>query len=381
MEDNKINLKNNNIDVKLMIYFVYTLGGEKRVEYSVSVSVDYRKILIDPFNPRFNGELEGFTQEEIMNYIKQGKDYKELLKSMKKGIRWINLIVVRPICDVDNETKKKLNVLNIGQYDYIAIEGNTRLACMHDSSLEKESNNIPVTIFKLEENERNNAEIFKNYELEIMYIQGQANILKVKDWKDMTKCKHIYNTFLKRKAKEGSEKTSEIISDLAGRFSGKTNDVKKALIRCIILNTFNIFGYKINEKCWGYLEVVETNEGKSYMGLNEEYELCSDMDEVTYNIIYNRYKDFYERMTDAQNRNINSKTFRQKFKKGVIKNSSINTPLKSESNSTYVHTHTGNKKENRNDKSSKNNKRDRNTNNFDKNQNKKIILEKIDEEY
>ncbi|MCS6132613.1 hypothetical protein DWV13_13395 [Clostridium botulinum] len=121
------------------------------------------------------------------------------MSQWKKSIRWINLIVVRPIKDLDKITRKKLNIPNIDDYEYIVIEGNTRLTYLYDCGEPKGIKYSPLSIFKLEDYERNDDSKREEYNLEIMYIQGQANILKVKDWNDKPKCNHVYKTFIKRR--------------------------------------------------------------------------------------------------------------------------------------------------------------------------------------
>ncbi|MCS6132612.1 hypothetical protein DWV13_13390 [Clostridium botulinum] len=54
------------------------------MHYEIVNEVDYKKVLLDPFNPRFDGELEEMTQIEILEHIKKGDDYKELRESMEK---------------------------------------------------------------------------------------------------------------------------------------------------------------------------------------------------------------------------------------------------------------------------------------------------------
>lgn len=297
------------------------------MEYEVLKELDYRKILLDPFNPRFDGELEGMTQSQIIERIKKDSDYKELIESMKRSIRWINLIVIRPIDDLDANVKENLNVPDINKYKYIVIEGNTRLACLHDDDLTKKSNNIPVSIFKLGDEEKKDDLKRDEYNLEIMYIQGQANILKVKDWNDKPKCQHVYRTFIERKKLNNSEKTTEIINDLAKRFSGKVSDIKKALVRCSIVRKFESIGYKIDEKDWSYLEAIETKVGNTYMGLNADYEFDSNLDPKNQKILLERYEKFYNLVQKYKGENLNSKKFRDYFRKNYLNKPNENIPL------------------------------------------------------
>ncbi|BBK76432.1 MULTISPECIES: hypothetical protein [Clostridium] len=334
--------------------------------YDVDKKIDYREILLDPFNPRFDGKLKKMTQRQIIEHIKKGNDYKELLESMKKGIRWINLIVIRPIDDLDLETKEKINISDISKYKYIVIEGNTRLACLYDHTLEKESNNIPVSIFRLSDNEKNDSFKRKEYNLEIMYIQGQANILKVKDWNEKPKCEHVYRTFIERRKLNNSEKVSKIIKDLAERFSGNSKDIKKALVRCSIVRKFQSFGYKIDEKDWSYLEAVETGEGNSYMGLNDMYEFDSNLTEKSQKILRDRYEEYYNLVQDYKSQNKNSKKFRNEFKKKYLKDTNINIPLESTTPTKIIIEDSNEKNDN------KKNKKNVSSDDFIKNQNKNI---------
>lgn len=348
------------------------------MEYEVLKEIDYRKILLDPFNPRFDGELEHMTQRQIIEYIKKGNDYKELIESMKRSIRWINLIVIRPIDDLDPSVKEKINVPNIDKYKYIVIEGNTRLACLHNHDLIKKSNNIPVSIFKLSNDEKKDDLKREKYNLEIMYIQGQANILKVKDWNDKPKCQHVYKTFIERRKLNNSERTIEIINDLAKRFSGKVSDIKKALVRCSIVKKFESIGYKIDEKDWPYLEAIETKAGNSYMGLNDDYEFNSNLDKINENILLDRYEKFYQLVQDYKRKNLNSKKFRDFFRKEYVNNLDENTPLNFTKTTKSTSENNDYSNNNSNNKDKEHDKND-GGNDFKKNKDK--IFTKINNEY
>ena len=349
------------------------------MHYEIVNEVDYKKVLLDPFNPRFDGELEEMTQIEILEHIKKGDDYKELRESMEKSIRWINLIVVRPIKDLDKITRKKLNIPNIDDYEYIVIEGNTRLTYLYDCGEQKGIKYSPLSIFKLEDYERDDDSKREEYNLEIMYIQGQANILKVKDWNDKPKCNHVYKTFIKRRKHNESESTSAIISDLAKRYSGKVGDIRKALVRCSIVRKYESFGYKLDEKDWAYLEAVETKAGNIYMGLNDDYEFNSCLDKKSYDILFERYCKFYDMIQEFKGKKENSKKFRNFFRENYLKNNSEDIELtgrkktlsKTEKKSTKGNRKSNNEVNNKNGASS----------DFEENKNNKEIMSKIRDEY
>lgn len=81
----------------------------------VSDEIRIGEILLDPYNPRFL-DVESLNQSELQKKIMKTGDAKELLNSMKLGIKWVNRIVIRKIETLtDNEKAeiKKLKIINI----------------------------------------------------------------------------------------------------------------------------------------------------------------------------------------------------------------------------------------------------------------------------
>ena len=58
--------------------------------------IELRKIMIDPYNPRFVNEKK-MSQESLVSDMLQSAQSKELLKSMKQDIKWVNRIVLQKV--------------------------------------------------------------------------------------------------------------------------------------------------------------------------------------------------------------------------------------------------------------------------------------------
>src|SRR5690606_2216873 len=106
------------------------------------LEIELNKIMIDPFNPRFVNE-KLLTQESLVNEMLQSAQSKELLKSMQQDIKWVNRIVVQKI-----ETHHKSEKLEKykSDYEYIVVEGNTRISCLKSGKISDydENTNIPI---------------------------------------------------------------------------------------------------------------------------------------------------------------------------------------------------------------------------------------------
>ncbi|QQR97513.1 MAG: hypothetical protein IPK18_11710 [Sphingobacteriales bacterium] len=117
----------------------------------IPFEIELNKIIIDPFNPRFVNEKK-VSQETMISEMLQSSQSKELLKSMQQDIKWVNRIVLQKIeTHQYSENLKKTNQ----EYEYVVIEGNTRVACLKSGSIEgyNQSILIPVLLAEKEENE------------------------------------------------------------------------------------------------------------------------------------------------------------------------------------------------------------------------------------
>jgi hypothetical protein len=88
----------------------------------------------------------------MISEMLQSSQSKELLKSMQQDIKWVNRIVLQKIeTHQYSENLKKTNQ----EYEYVVIEGNTRVACLKSGSIEgyNQSILIPVLLAEKEENE------------------------------------------------------------------------------------------------------------------------------------------------------------------------------------------------------------------------------------
>jgi len=297
------------------------------MKFTYGNEVDYNEIMLDPYNPRFNGEMKRKSQSEILHYIQHnrvsGEDYIELFRAMKNGIRWMSFITIRPLKDLDKEMLETLELSETEkeQYKYIVIEGNTRLACLKSGEF-SDVQYIPVTIFELEEGDINNIETMQKYALEILYIQAQNNITRVKEWGNVAFCYHIYNTFNSRRKFNPEERIEDVVNNLAERFTGKVQDIKKAIIRCEYVESIQkITGEVFDEKLWAYLEALESPAARTHNGMDLIFQ--NNCNEVNYSKTYqDNMVEFYElaseksRLSKEQG-GINSKDFRKYYREYI----------------------------------------------------------------
>lgn len=266
------------------------------------------KILFDEDNPRFLTKLSG-GQSGILTYLTSTKEYKSLIKSMKKEIKWINRIVVKPIDD-----------------KYIVVEGNHRLACLKSGDITTitENTEIPVLIAVKEDNESEYA-----YQKELKVIQGIANVLVVNEWSAEAKARHIYERFIEAKTCNPNSTNSSIIKDIAESLSSSTQSCKKSINQYLFYKRISECDCNtLREHQFSYLEGVCYNPTtRSYFGFNDNLlnfswsldELENSIDEDRTNEI-EKFKERLELipqliLTD----NIKATDFRNKFPKLINK--------------------------------------------------------------
>ncbi|WP_461202811.1 hypothetical protein [Anoxybacillus sp. TBDG-1] len=230
----------------------------------VNKNIKIGDILLDPFNPRFGEEAFFDTQEGVKKKIFKSKAAKELLTSMKQNIKWVNRIVVR---EVDTLPDEKKSHFDSEDAKYIAVEGNSRLACLKSGEIEGYSidTEIPVLLAVKEENES-----FEEYETELKVTQGIANVMVVKEWSDISKAKHLYELCVS-KIKYENKNFATVIRETAYELGMSSSDVRKSVLRYTFYREINNISDTIPDKYWGYLEGLDKNkELRAFFGLLED---------------------------------------------------------------------------------------------------------------
>lgn len=281
-------------------------------------------IALDPNNPR-DVSFKNKSQDDILQLTLGRAGTKELLKSMNECIRWVNKIVV--VC-YDNykemfpETKLKKE-----EYNYVAVEGNTRLSCLKSNLIKtfNPSETIPVI-----EAVREIGESITSFKESILVTQGIANVMVVKEWSDLAKLKHIYDMYclkLLNAQTKNTETIKKIIKSLSEELGMKREDVRKAVLRYTIYSKISDEIEDIPEDKLGYLEAFEINaDTRSFIGLNDDYTWDEDKAEDVLDILPDLMKNAYTH-------NENAKTFRNNFRdyieecnqKGIIRQDIIDS--------------------------------------------------------
>lgn len=218
------------------------------------------EIMIDPNNPRFPEGHKNKDQNDIIELALNDKSAKELLNSLNTCVRWVNKIVVMKTVDY-SKTHKDLN-----KFKYIAVEGNTRLACLKSGNVSNynKSSKIPILIAEKEVNES-----VDQYQDAILITQGIANVMVVKEWDQIAKAKHIYNLF-ESKNKLG-ENLNAIISQISTELGMKKPECKKHIQRYTIFKKIDDEDRTLDKSEWGYLEAFDVNPAtRNFIGLSED---------------------------------------------------------------------------------------------------------------
>lgn len=229
--------------------------GGRCVMKLISDEIRIGEILLDPYNPRFL-DVDSLNQMELQKKILKTGDAKELLNSMKLGIKWVNRIVVRKIETLtDNE---KSQIKEVEDYKYIVVEGNNRLACLKDKEMDEFVNMdlpIPVLIAIKEENESQAV-----YESELRLTQGIANVMVVKQWKPIAKARHIYKLYEDKKQFSSTKTMNQILKDISEELGVKLAEVRTAVVRYKFYDEIAKESDTLNENDWQYIEAIDTNE-------------------------------------------------------------------------------------------------------------------------
>lgn len=225
----------------------------------VETKLTLDQIMIDPNNPRFSNGHHNKSQNDIIEIALDNKSSKELLNSLNTCVRWVNKIVVMKTSDYNKQHK------DLEKFDYIAVEGNTRLACLKSGEVSgyDRSSEIPVLIAEKENNELENE-----YQDAILITQGIANVMVVKQWDQIAKAKHIYNLYTS-KLNLGCN-LNDIITQISKELGMKKAECKKHIQRYSIFSKVAEEDRKLSSSEWGYLEAFDVNPNtRSFVGLNE----------------------------------------------------------------------------------------------------------------
>lgn len=271
----------------------------------VDISLTIDKIALDPNNPRDN-IFKNKSQDDILQLTLGRPGTRELLRSMNECIRWVNKIVV--VCfdtykEMFPDTKLKKE-----EYNYIAVEGNTRLSCLKSNRLNTFNSNDEVPVV---EAVREVGEPITSFMESILITQGIANVMVVKQWSDIAKAKHIFDMYklkMSNSQTKNADAIKKIISSVSEELGMKHDVVRKAIQRYTIYSKIQEDVEDIPEEKWGYLEAFEINaDTRSFIGLNEDYTWDEDKAEDVLSILPNL-------INNAFTHNENAKMFRDNFR-------------------------------------------------------------------
>jgi len=259
-------------------------------------------IMIDPNNPRFPSGHDNRSQNDIIEIALDDKSSKELLNSLNTCVRWVNKIVIMKTADYNKKHK------DLEDYEYIAVEGNTRLACLKSGRVEgyDQNSEIPVLIAVKENNELENT-----FQDSILITQGIANVMVVKQWDQIAKAKHIYNLYLS-KINLG-EKLHNIITQISRELGMKKVECKKHIQRYSIFKKVDEEDRTLTSSEWGFLEAFDVNPNtRSFTGLSEDLIWDDQKSEELIPLIG-------DLINTATREGVNTKDFRNYIKK-IIEN-------------------------------------------------------------
>jgi hypothetical protein len=276
-----------------------------------SENVKICEIMIDPYNPRFSGQYANLSQEELLAKVWADGPTKELLASMEIGLKWVNNIVVRRVASLPVEKRKSIK--EVDKYNYIIIEGNTRLACLKHERMQKiilENEEIPVLVAK------NNGSSEKEFENDIRLIQAMSNVMVVKEWGEIAKFRHIYQLYLGQRELSPNLKFRDIVKIIKNCTSGKETDVKTAIFRCKLADEISKESTDLKDWEWGYLEAFGNNETtRKTVGINKEYSFeWEENQDFETGAILNLINMIPDMIKSAKKEGINTKDFRDKYR-------------------------------------------------------------------
>lgn len=236
-----------------------------------------KEIMLDIVNPRL-GKKVNYTQEDLAAHLQGGAKSKELLASMKSGLTWVNKIAVVDVNEISTSEEKIYKDYDKNfkkKYKYIAIEGNTRLACLLHEDMREIFNlneKIPVIIAKKSDGENETEFLGQRKRL-----QNIANIMVVKDWDEIPKAKQLYESYMIGKEiismnnRGSSSIERDIFRELAEDIGLSVSAVKKLIYRYIFYKELVENVEQIENKDFKFFEIFEQNKKvRSVFGLDEK---------------------------------------------------------------------------------------------------------------
>ncbi|KQK25074.1 hypothetical protein AR438_13145 [Chryseobacterium aquaticum] len=257
-----------------------------------------KEIMIDPFNPRFT-ITKTLDQQTLINEMLQSKESKELLNSMKEDIKWVNRIVLQEIST--HEKYDKFGNLK-DNYNYIVVEGNTRISCLKSGLINDYSENtiIPVLLASKED-----SEDIDSFRKQIRITQGIANVTVVKEWSQVAKAKHLnslYNDIIEDK------RPQDVYKQISTELGINLKEVRELIIRYKIFSKIAEISDPIADENWGYLEAFDKNNLiRKLIGMSSETMEFVQNDEEYFDEILS---DIPNLIKHALNQGLNSKNFR-----------------------------------------------------------------------
>jgi len=303
-------------------------------------------IMLDPENPRFEARTSLLPQNQLINILVDESDAGiKLFRSMQKDIKWVNRIVVKGIEYLSKEFTDKYPETT--QYDFIVVEGNTRLACLKHKGMTNftETTEIPVLVAEKEPHES-----MDDYNKELRMVQGIANVTVVQDWSQISKARHIYNIYQDNLKKTKNPNVITISNNIALELGIPADEVRQAIRRFAIFLEVASWAKAVSPKDWPYFEVFDLNDDiRSAIGLitkgkfEFEWDKYQDDDEdIDDDVIYKKelLMKIPEIIESAKTENLSSKDLRKPFRIFLndnkdkspeeLKNELIDTILKSD---------------------------------------------------
>ncbi|MEP0264061.1 hypothetical protein [Dokdonia sp.] len=261
--------------------------------------VAIKEIMIDQYNPRFVNAKK-VSQQELIEFMLESRSSKELLRSLQEDIKWVNRIVIQKI-----ETHEKSDQINKkDDHQYVTIEGNTRLACLKSGKINDylDETKIPILLAHKED-----GESIESFNKQVRITQGIANVTVVKEWKPISKAKHLSILYEDIK---GTKKPAELYKQISNELGIGVKEVRDSIIRYRIYCKISEISETIAEANWGYLEAFDKNIlTRSSIGLASDTNEFLDIEntEENYSEILANIPDL---INNAIRSGINTKLFR-----------------------------------------------------------------------
>lgn len=281
-------------------------------------NIQIGRIMLDPENPRFELSKSPRNQEQLISMlVDESEPGKQLFRSMERDVKWVNRIVVKSTKYLSDEFKKKYTESN--EYDYIVVEGNTRLACLKHKEMVKynDTNEIPILIAEKEEEES-----IESYNKELHLVQGIANVTVVQEWSAISKARHIYNMY-RDNLKKGNGNASSISTIISTELGIPPDEVRQAIRRFSMYLEVAVWAKAVSPKDWPYFEVFDSNdEIRNAFGMitkgqiDFEWNKYNDEDDIDDDIIYKKelLMKIPEIIESAKTENLSSKELRKPVK-------------------------------------------------------------------